>query len=84
MSSRPRFDVGQFQPLVFDSLGVSADPKIGHGVVGPELQDLVAFLGDLHAARIDLYLHQQGIDTTTPSGKAMFQMLGVFAEFERA
>jgi len=52
--------------------------------LGRSLQDLVAFLGDLHAARIDLYLHQQGIDTTTPSGKAMFQMLGVFAEFERS
>lgn len=34
--------------------------------------------------RIGLYLHQQGIDTTTPAGKAMFQMCGVFAEFERA
>jgi DNA invertase Pin-like site-specific DNA recombinase len=30
-----------------------------------------------------LYLHQQGIDTTTPAGRAMFQMMGVFAEFER-
>jgi DNA invertase Pin-like site-specific DNA recombinase len=28
--------------------------------------------------------HQQGIDTATPAGKAMFQMMGVFAEFERA
>ena len=34
--------------------------------------------------RIDLFLHQQGLDTTTPAGKALFQMLGVFAEFERA
>ena len=33
---------------------------------------------------VDLYLHQQGLDTGTPAGKAMFQMLGVFAEFERA
>jgi DNA invertase Pin-like site-specific DNA recombinase len=33
---------------------------------------------------VDLYLHQQGIDTTTPAGKALFQMMGVFAEFERA
>src|SRR5262249_15373891 len=30
------------------------------------------------------YLHQQAIDTTTPSGRAMFQMCGVFAEFEKA
>ena len=33
---------------------------------------------------MDLYLHQQGLDTSTPSGRAMFQMCGVFAEFERA
>jgi DNA invertase Pin-like site-specific DNA recombinase len=33
---------------------------------------------------VDLYLHQQAVDTTTPGGKALFQMLGVFAEFERA
>ena len=38
----------------------------------------------MHGKGIDLYLHQQGIDTTTPAGKAMFQMMGVFAEFERA
>jgi DNA invertase Pin-like site-specific DNA recombinase len=29
-------------------------------------------------------MHQQGLDTSTPSGRAMFQMMGVFAEFERA
>jgi DNA invertase Pin-like site-specific DNA recombinase len=38
----------------------------------------------LHSLGIDLALHQQGIDTTTPAGKAMFQMMGVFAEFERS
>lgn len=52
--------------------------------LGRSLTDLVAFLGDLHAKNVDLYLHRQGIDTTTPGGKALFQMLGVFAEFERA
>jgi DNA invertase Pin-like site-specific DNA recombinase len=52
--------------------------------LGRSLQDLVAFLGELRAAGVDLYLHQQGIDTTTPAGRALFQMLGVFAEFERA
>ena len=45
---------------------------------------MVGFLSELHALRIDLFLHQQGLDTTTPAGKAMFQMMGVFAEFERA
>ena len=48
------------------------------------MQELVAFLGELHAKNVDLYLHQQGLDTGTPAGKAMFQMMGVFAEFERA
>jgi DNA invertase Pin-like site-specific DNA recombinase len=52
--------------------------------LGRSLQDLVGFLSELHALKIDLYLHQQGIDTTTPAGKALFQMMGVFAEFERA
>jgi DNA invertase Pin-like site-specific DNA recombinase len=48
--------------------------------LGRSLRDLVAFLSELHALGIDLFLHQQGLDTTTPAGKAMFQMLGVFAE----
>jgi DNA invertase Pin-like site-specific DNA recombinase len=52
--------------------------------LGRSLQDLAAFLSELHALRIDLFLHQQGLDTTTPGGKAMFQMIGVFAEFERS
>ena len=52
--------------------------------LGRSLQNLVAFLSDLQGAGRDLYLHQQAIDTTTASGRAMFQMLGVFAEFERA
>ncbi len=52
--------------------------------LGRSLQDLVGFLSELHALRIDLFLHQQGLDTTTPAGKAMFQMMGVFAEFERS
>lgn len=47
------------------------------------LAELVTTLDELHALGIDLYLHQQAIDTTTPAGKAMFQMCGVFAEFER-
>jgi len=52
--------------------------------LGRSLTDLLDVLGELHAAGVGLYLHQQGLDTTTPSGRAMFQMMGVFAEFERA
>jgi DNA invertase Pin-like site-specific DNA recombinase len=52
--------------------------------LGRSLQDLAGFLSEIHTLGIDLFLHQQGLDTTTPAGKAMFQMMGVFAEFERA
>jgi DNA invertase Pin-like site-specific DNA recombinase len=52
--------------------------------LGRSLQHLVVFLDEIHGKLIDLYLHQQGIDTTTPAGKALFQMCGVFAEFERS
>jgi DNA invertase Pin-like site-specific DNA recombinase len=52
--------------------------------LGRSLTDLLDVLKDLHAKGVDLFLHQQGLDTSTPSGRAMYQMLGVFAEFERA
>ena len=41
-------------------------------------------LSELRSRDIDLYLHQQALDTSTPSGRALFGMLGVFSEFERA
>src|SRR5262249_48968033 len=37
--------------------------------LGRSLQDLVGFLSELHALKIDLFLHQQGLDTMTPAGK---------------
>ena len=52
--------------------------------LGRSLPDLVSFLNDIQSKSVDLYLHQQGLDTSTPSGRMMFQMLSVFAEFERA
>jgi len=52
--------------------------------LGRSLQDLVGFLAELNAVGCDLYLERQAVDTTTPAGRALFQMLGVFAEFERA
>ena len=52
--------------------------------LGRSLQDLVGFLAELNAVGCDLYLERQAVDTTTPAGRALVQMLGVFAEFERA
>jgi DNA invertase Pin-like site-specific DNA recombinase len=52
--------------------------------LGRSLIDLLDLLRELHAKGVDLFLHQQGLDTSTPAGKALYQMLGVFSEFERA
>ena len=51
--------------------------------LGRSLQHLLKLLEEFHAKGVDVYFHQQGIDTTTPAGKLMFQMCGAFAEFER-
>lgn len=52
--------------------------------LGRSLPDLVSSMRELHGAKVDLFMLQTGVDTTTPAGKAMFQMMGVFAEFERS
>ena len=76
----------QFDRLCRDAAQRKFDVVMAWSVdrLGRSLQDLVVFLSELHALHVDLFLHQQGLDTTTPAGKAMFQMMGVFAEFERA
>jgi len=76
----------QFDELIKDATRGKFDLVAAWSVdrLGRSLQDLIAFLSELHGVGCDLYLHQQGIDTTTPAGKMMFQMCGVFAEFERS
>jgi DNA invertase Pin-like site-specific DNA recombinase len=78
---RPGFDqmLKDMTRCKFDLVAAWAVDRLGRS-----LQDLIGFLSDLQASGKDLYLHQQAIDTTTPSGRAMFQMMGVFAEFERS
>jgi DNA invertase Pin-like site-specific DNA recombinase len=78
---RPQFDLMQQDAVRrrFDVLMTWAVDRLGRS-----LPDLIGCMNELHAAKVDLFLHQQAIDTTTPSGKAMFGMLGVFAEFERS
>lgn len=52
--------------------------------LGRSLQHLVEFLNEVHSVNCHLYIHQSGLDTSTPSGRMMFQMVGVFSEFERS
>jgi DNA invertase Pin-like site-specific DNA recombinase len=77
---RPAFD-----RLLKDATARKVDMIAAWSVdrLGRSMQHLVGLLIELQALKCDLYLHQQAIDTTTPSGRAMFQMCGVFAEFER-
>ena len=52
--------------------------------LGRSLRQLISFLDQLHSKNIDLFINKQGVDTTTPAGKMLFQMLDVFAGFERS
>src|ERR1700745_1551299 len=78
---RPQFDAlhRDAPARQFDMVMAWSVDRLGHS-----LQDRVEFLNSLHALKIDLFLKTQGIDTTTPAGKALFQMMGIFAELERA
>ncbi|MDH0872069.1 recombinase family protein [Agrobacterium pusense] len=44
--------------------------------------DLHAISRELQAKGVDLIATEQAIDTTTPTGRLMFNMLGAIAEFE--
>jgi DNA invertase Pin-like site-specific DNA recombinase len=78
---RPEFD-RLLKEIVRGKIDVVAAWSVDR--LGRSLQDLVGFLGELNSVGCDLYLEKQAVDTTTPAGRALFQMLGVFAEFERA
>jgi DNA invertase Pin-like site-specific DNA recombinase len=82
---------GRDQRPAFDALWKAAIRKEFDVVMvwavdrlGRSLTHLVSFLSEIHAKKVDLFIHQQGIDTTTPAGKALFGMMGVFSEFERS
>lgn len=78
---RPAFDLLQRDAVrgAFDVVAAWSVDRLGRS-----LTDLLAFLGEVHAQGIGLYVHRQAVDTTTPAGRMMFGLLGVIAEFERA
>ena len=51
--------------------------------LGRSLQNLIELLNQLESVRIDLFFHQQAIDTSTPMGKMMFSILGALGAYER-
>ena len=52
--------------------------------IGRSLQEFVSFLQAIQKQNIDVYFHKQDLDTTLPSGQALFSVCGIFADFERA
>ena len=75
----------QFDALIKDAVRQEFDLIMCWDIsrLGRSLQHLVAFLSEIQSKNVDLYIHQQGLDTSTPMGKMMFQMVGCFAEYER-
>ncbi len=51
--------------------------------LGRSLQNLVEILTELQSLKIDLFFQQQGLDTSTSSGRMMFSVFGALAEYER-
>jgi len=52
--------------------------------LGRSLHDLIAFLDDLKERKIQFQSLTESIDTETPTGRAMWQMIGILAELERS
>ena len=62
----------------FDMVAVTALDRLGRS-----LQHLVGMVAELDALRVGLFVQNMALDTSTPVGRLMFNMVGAFAEFER-
>ncbi len=51
--------------------------------LGRSLRDLITMLDDLRARGVKFHSLTEAIDTATPTGRAMWQMIGVLAELEK-
>lgn len=51
--------------------------------LGRSVQSLIEFMNEVQATGTDLYVHQQSVNTSTPSGRMVFSIFGAIGEFER-
>ena len=80
-SDRPGFD--RIFELV-DQKAVGAVMAWSVDRIGRSLQDLVALMKELQRNSVDLYCHQQSINTATPAGRMIFSIFGALGEYERS
>jgi len=52
--------------------------------LGRSLRDLITLLDDLKGRGVAFRSLTEAIDTTTPTGRAMWQMIGILAELEKS
>lgn len=77
---RPAFDqlLKRATRREFDLIMVWAIDRLGRSI-----QHLVGFMNDILAMDVDLFVMQQAIDTTTPSGRMIFSIFSALGEYER-
>jgi len=51
--------------------------------LGRSIQHLTSFMTEVQATGIDLYIHQQAINTATPAGRMVFGIFSALGEYER-
>ncbi len=51
--------------------------------LGRSIQDLVSFMNEVQAAGVDLFIHQQAINTATAAGRMVFGIFSALASYER-
>ena len=51
--------------------------------LGRSTKNLISVVEMLQELKVDLFFYREGIDTTTPTGKCVFTILGSVAELER-
>lgn len=77
-ASRPEFDILMKRLREGDTLKATRLDRISRSLL-----HLVTLGAEMKERGIGLHIIEQGIDTSTPEGRAMFGMLGVMAELQR-
>lgn len=78
LAKRPQLDAALEYLREGDVLVITKLDRLGRS-----LKNLIELSAQLQARGIDLVVITQGIDTTTPSGRLMFNLLAAVAEFQR-